>query len=311
MEGTQQEPREPMTRRDLIRKTAAGGALAGAAWVAPSIMTIDRAMACGTCPQSTLTWANTAGNNGINPDDTTVDSVRFDMNGSQVQAGTAQAPNFVVQTQAGSGAQFGAQNSWYQLRQDALAWNGTGNTTSRIRWRLTFRNPLPSTTRINITGLCFLIVDIDNQSGTGWRDRIRIVPTLANNAAALAPTMTLIAGSTPPGPSGAGTNASPLLGVGTTNIDNSSTSGNVLVTFPGPVNRIDLFYENGSPPPPATTGYSGSIQRIGITNFSWCDVTAAGAPPAPGARSMDEFDIDAPVVPMPGDMNSVVGPPTD
>lgn len=302
-----------LTRRDLLRKSAAGGAVAGAAWVAPTIMTLDRAAACGTCPQSSLTWANTVGNNGLNPDDTVIDGVRFDLSGTQVQAGTAVAPNFVVQTQAGSGSPFGAQNTWYQLRQNANAWSGTGATTSRIRFRLTFRNPLPSTTRVNVDGLCFLIVDVDNQSGSGWRDRIRIVPTLADGSAALDPVLSIIAGISPPGPSGLGTNASPLQGVGTANIVDTSTNGNVLVTFPGPVNRVDLFYENGAPPPPATTGYSGSIQRIGLTAFSWCDVTAAAGAVAPAGVRREEFDLDLdlPPTPMPGDGTQTVGPPND
>jgi hypothetical protein len=42
------------TRRDFLRKTAIGAAVAGGAWVAPTVLSLDAAHAAGTCPNGSL-----------------------------------------------------------------------------------------------------------------------------------------------------------------------------------------------------------------------------------------------------------------
>lgn len=286
-----------VSRRVVLRRAAAGSAVAGAAWVAPSVVRLDAAVACGTCTLSEIDWEALYANNDPAPN-TTVDGVRLQLSTSD-PGGQGAAPNFVVQTQAATGNPFGAAASWYQLRQNAVAWGGTGDPPSRMVLRFTFRNPSPDDTRINLNGVCLTLLDVDNQSGSGWNDRIYIDGVvLADDTPATIPTFTPVAAS-PPGPTGLGTLASPLLGVGTANIVNASTDGNVLVQFGGPVNQFDLWYTNG-------TLYSGSVQRIGITAVNWCDPSggAPAPPPSPGASS-GGFDwgdgfVETPPQPGPG-----------
>jgi hypothetical protein len=241
--------RARIDRRRFLTRTAAGGAVAGATWVLPSVLTLDAVGACGTCPQSTFNWEGFSAGSPGSP--ATVDGVTITVTGADLD-GQGVAPNFVVQT-----GTFGAQSRWWQMRMNATNYTGTAPQMTATFQFTSGSSP------VALTGLCFDLLEIDRAPGTtnGWRDVIWITDPAGNPI----PFTFSLSAASPPAPSGSGTAASPWVAQSAGNIPDSSTDGNVRVFFTGAVSGFRVNYRNNPTD-------RGSIQRIGIANLSWCRI---------------------------------------
>lgn len=252
---------DALTRRGLLRVGAIGAGVAGAAWVAPSVLTMDAAAAGSPCSTfSTFNWAPyTSGQAGTGGLGNQVDGVQISIAAAN-PGGQAFAPNAVVQT-----GTFGAQPKWWQMRQNAL---GGGPDGSPAQLTATF-----SFTRVSnglavpLSQFSFQILDIDRRdsAGSGWRDEVWVTDTAGN------PIAFTQAPATPPagGPAGAGSNADRWYG--TSNIDETLTTGNLTIAFSAPVSGFRINYRNRRFSD-TSNRYSGNQMRIGIANLRWCRI---------------------------------------
>ncbi|MGZ4759853.1 MAG: hypothetical protein ACXV95_12395 [Acidimicrobiales bacterium] len=249
---------EPTSRRAFIARTTVGLAAAGVVWAAPSILTVDAA-AAGSCgvAVSTLDWSLvTTGAPGPS-------SVSGQTNMHGVTAtishtdpnGRAFTDSFQALTLASAGARFGNATQWYELQMSGASVGDLQTAT------FAFNNALNS--------LSFTLLDIDqnNNNQTGrWRDIVSVAATGATGSAVGFTTSAMGANVT-----GSGTTATPFSATGS-NVGNTSTAGNVTLSFTAPVKSFVITYNAAAPTGSTqTTGFDE--QRIGITNLTWTGCT--------------------------------------
>lgn len=231
MESTFQPP--STTRRYLV---LSGSALAATAWVAPSVIGIDRvAAAVGTCgaPQLQIDWSAYAGTypSSITANDGTTVSI------------TVNDP-FGVGDPGFLGLVFNGTTSTLDNPLIMAMDNATnGDYTELI---FSFSQPVAP---------CFSMLDVDfGNFSTGWEDTVVFNGTLGGTAVPLGVGDI----TTYPGNAFAGTNTV----VGTANVPNSSTDAQIDVSFPSAIDQLSIRHLDNS----AFTGF----QYVGIHDFSWC-----------------------------------------
>ncbi|MGZ4694342.1 MAG: hypothetical protein ACXWA3_12030, partial [Acidimicrobiales bacterium] len=112
-----------------------------------------------------------------------------------------------------------------------------------------------------------LDIDQNNNNQTGrWRDIVSVAATGATGSAVGFTTSAMGANVT-----GSGTTATPFSATGS-NVGNTSTAGNVTLSFTAPVKSFVITYKAAAPTGSTqTTGFDE--QRIGITNLTWTGCT--------------------------------------
>lgn len=241
------------TRRRVIQAGVAGGLVA---WVAPAVQTLSApaAMASvqpGCVVAGTVTWnggsfANatpgaignypwTAGTFGSTT--MTIDLVGTATSRSHVQTGaglTGVHNNFDT---------FGGTTSQFELDK-----NGAASGESLIL-RITFNR--------SIKNLSLTILDVD--AAATYIDRVIVAAFL--DGAAVNGTYTPVL-PTQMTPSTASTNVATATYTGVSTVAPGSTQGNLTVSIPGPLDRIDIDYRN-------VLASTAGRQAIGISNMSW------------------------------------------
>ena len=251
------------SRRALIRRAAILGAVA---WTAPVLIdSVASPAAAASCTTSTLDWntitAGTGGtttcsgsSTGTTPPCTTTSYTPPAVGGVTI---TFTSTAFTGTTLLSSGANAGQGNLTVRASPNGAV------TTRALQLQ-----QLPSSTSVGqtltmsfsraVTNLTFTVFDIDNLIG-GWGDRLVFSPaptTVTTTNAAWSPTTSTV--------TGAGTSASPLRNTSTnTNFADTSSLGNVLLTFAGPVTTLTLTYTNA-------VNSGGGNMRVGISPISFC-----------------------------------------
>jgi hypothetical protein len=264
------------TRRAFLTRSAAGAAVGGLIWVAPSVLTVDAAAAasCGVGTH-TLSWGDatsaTLNLDGALPNSTTAtvsgDTIRTAAMGGVTATITYTNPNGVANSTTANSLgtcfsvinnQIGANagKSWY-MQMKATAVNQHLTTT------LTFRK---AGVLIGLNALTFTMYDIDKVNGTGtlWTDRIVVTGTLNGTPVPLTATKAG-AGANSPVIAGSGTNAVTATGGGNLNIDPSSNAGNVTFVFSGPVDTVLIDYIA----PDTGSVTSNPFQFTALSNVTW------------------------------------------
>ena len=213
-----------------------GSAIAASAWVAPSVLKIDRvAAAVGTCgtPPVQIDWTAHAGTfpTSITANDGTAVSIA-----TNDPFGVAD-PSFLGLAFNGT---TGALDNPIIMAMD----NATGGDYTEIIFR--FSQPVAP---------CFSMLDVDfGNFATGWQDTILFDGTLSGAAVPLgAGDIVTSSGNTFVGPNEV---------VGTGNVANNSTNGQIDISYPAPINQLSIRHVDSS----AFNGF----QYVGIHDFSWC-----------------------------------------
>jgi len=191
------DPSRPaIDRRRFLARSAAGGAVAGAAWVTPSVLTLDRAGAVGTCPSSlTFPWStgggctvhtastnplvgNVGGPTGVDIRITATSSTGFDATAQDNFRTRSGAGDSCGTGPCGSGTPWaprGNQSSFYALTMgpgNPFTCSGTGSAGRYAEVTFGFFAP-GTTTPINVQNLSFTLLDVDT-NGTGYLDRVYV-----------------------------------------------------------------------------------------------------------------------------------------
>lgn len=219
-----------MDRRGLVKT---GAAAAAGLWVAPSVLTLDRAAAaigsCGVKPRQVdfSRWSGSLLPSNFTSDDSSV-AITF-----------AQFDPFGVQDSFWASRVF---NGTINARDNPVitAMSNAANG-DRVRLRFDFSTPV---------ALSFHLVDIDRQDGS-WEDTV-IVRGRVGGGPWMAPS-SMVTG-------GAQTQISP----NTVRGDYATTGpdGNVEVDFQTPIDRLVIVHRDDS----TFTGF----QWIGVHDFHWC-----------------------------------------
>ena len=242
-------------RRSFLVKAGAGGAAAGALWVAPSVIGYNAAFAGASCLiHETLTWGTTtgAGNGSTVPyslsyaagGGMTLGIAKTNIGGGP----TTSSGNLLVESLVtGGGGTFpgdGGVTTGSEFLQHFSA-NATG-----VGQALTFTFSKP------VYQLSFTLVNIDFRNGN-WQDTVWITgaafTAVPNPRRPRPPTPS-------PGPAPRPTHgwAAPPSG----RAASGAAAGNVTVTMAGPVSSFVLNF---------TTGAShGSTEHVGLLNLAWC-----------------------------------------
>jgi len=230
-------------RRAFLQKAGLGAAVAGAAWVAPSVVGFDVAFAAGSCAvPGTYSFATmTSGNaptattltaTGGKPAVTITPSLASTNGGGGTN-------NYTVQN-----AQVGGQTAnSLRLSMDVGA-SGRG-------YSVTF------TFSVAVTNVVFSLFDIDRQNngGSGFQDTVSLTVTPGSSTwTDTKPGATVVTGN--------GTSTTPWIGTGNTQVVPSSPDGNVIVTIPGSVTAVTVNYRSGD--------LWGAAQAIAISNLTFC-----------------------------------------
>jgi hypothetical protein len=228
-------------RRTALRRGAVGAGVAGALWVAPSIVGHDAAFAGSSCAQKDLLdWAPYAGSaftSKTYPAISSFSALTVTHSAATVVGTgvTAVAPNDVIEV---ASAPFGGQSAaWYQVNMDT--------TTANTGYNATF------TFSQQVWNLKFSLFDLDLSSNS-WTDVVWISGTFTGFAT------DRTGWSTPATYSGSGTVGSPW--TGTASAPSSSSTGNVNVTMA----TCTTFTINFR----SKTWFAQ--QRIGMGNLTWC-----------------------------------------
>jgi hypothetical protein len=241
------------SRRAFMGRAAAGVAVGGLVWAAPSILTLDAAAAASCGTGGTIDWSTVVPT--TNPTSVTVGTVTAAITHTD-PSGIGSAPDFSINT-----GSFGGQSApWYQLQ----IVNAQTNNLQTVTFTFTKQ----------VNNLSFQFFDIDQNTTTSGVGRYRDAIFVSGvNAASTA------IGTTPSGlganVNGLGTSASPFLPLnGSNNITDGS--GNATITFNAPVMTVTITYQAKAPKNAAGTdlGFGGgntgwASQRIGIGNLSW------------------------------------------
>jgi len=223
----------PISRRHVL----AGSAVAAGAWVAPSVLTLDRVGAatgsCGTAPVR-FDWSTIAPTGtmpaSITANDGTV--VSFALSGSTFLLAGGYAGNVRTGTR-------GARADYMALGMSG-ARNGNGVTLT-----MTFSQPVQ---------VCFEVLDVDRASRS-WEDSLTFTASVGGtnvpiNAVDLTPVGTSV------------TNVGSNGAVGITSEPNSSAAANLVFNAPAEVDRVVMNYFD-------STRWT-SVQVIGIHDLRWC-----------------------------------------
>ncbi len=216
---------------------ATGSALAAATWIAPSVLTLDRVSAAvGSCgiPPVQVDWSDAAGtipNTITAADGTVVTITRAD------PFGVANAGFFgFVYTAA-------PLSGFTHPILMAMTNASNGDFTS-----LTFSFSQP-------VAPCFTMLDVDfGNGGSSWEDTMIMTGTLAGT------TVNLGAGDIATGPANTVIGPNTVLGIGGSG--QTSTAGNVTVTYPSDIDTLEIRHQDDS----AFTDF----QYIGIHDLRWC-----------------------------------------
>jgi len=224
-------PELATSRRTLL---AGGSALAATAWVAPSVVSLDRVSAAtGTCgtPPVQIDW--TAYSNTF-PTSVTA-------NDGTVVTISAQDP-FGVGDPGFFGLVFSGTTS---LRDNPLLMAMTGaNNGEYTAITFTFSQPVAP---------CLELVDVDRGTNS-WEDTMSFNGTLAGAPVVLG------AGDVLNGTANAVIAPNTVIGTGSS--PNSSTAGNVTVTYPSAIDELEIRHVDD------TTWTA--FQYIGIHDMRWC-----------------------------------------
>lgn len=231
MEQDLLDPARPLSRRSLLQT----GAVASAGlWVAPSILSLDRAAAavgsCGTPPRR-VDFSRFTGNLPAS----------FTSDDGSVNITFTQDDPFGVQDPSWDGVIYpGLMNGL-----DNPVVNGMNGATGGdfVRLRFDFSEPVcPS----------FSLVDVDRSQGT-TNDFEDTVVVIGRNGGPPVTAASFVLGGAQ-----VQVNARTIRGVSPT----STASGNVLVTFEEPITRLEIRHRDDS----TLNGF----QWIGIHDFHWC-----------------------------------------
>jgi hypothetical protein len=219
---------------DRRRMLASGGAIAASAWIAPSVLTLDRvAAAVGSgcaAPPVQVDWSAYAGTypTNITANDGTTVTISFT------------DPNNVATTQHG------------------LVFNGTTSTVDspilmamdrarrgdRTEVLFTFSNPV---------ALCFDLIDVDRGTNS-WEDTMELRGTLSGVGVPIT-AADVVTGSAN---TFSGTNTI----LGTSSSSNTSSAGQASVNYPSPIDQLRISHRDNS--------NWRDFQYIGIHDLHWC-----------------------------------------
>lgn len=249
-----------LSRRRLLQAGAVGGAVATAAWVTPSVLTLETAGAAASCCSGPagVNWSSTGANQPASTNgpanaagypwsvgtfgNVPVTFTLLGATGSLVFPGsnnlTGRQPN----------TQNGGVTGIYGLDKDNAA------VGSSVTLRMTFG--------CNVRNLTFRILDIDLAltGGNNYIDRVTVAPFLNNVATNGTYTPQSGTPSFTPTTATAGTTATYT---GTSTTAGNQNNGNLTVLVPGPVDRVDLTYIS------AHTAGQGSLQEVALNNLAW------------------------------------------
>lgn len=240
----EQQSWRALNRRRFIQAGVAGTA-AAATWTAPTILSLDRAVAGASCALTgTLNW-NTIGVG--NPFTSTTlaasgpyPALTISLANTTVGTPTAVTGNQLVQLTPNP---YGGQASpfyKYFMNNNAANEGYTGT--------FTFSSP--------VWNLQFTIFDIDRNlaaaPATGFQDKVYLTSSAAF-------TFTQPAGGLP---TGVGTSGNPWVGTTNTAVPDNSNLGNVSVTFAGPISSFSMTFLSGN--------LLNRQQSVGISNLTFC-----------------------------------------
>jgi|GEM_PF-2492221 len=261
-------------RREFLRRAALGGAVAGGLWVAPSVLTLDRAVALGSVPCASVTtfnWISAFGGgspsfpNGTGRTVTCATNAAFNVTmiltltdtnnqifspGPYAQGGLTPGATYQVQNASNNGG----FTSYFKARM-----RDGGSPATQVTHTMTFSRP--------IRNLTFTILDIDaSLSGATFIDRV-----FAQGFNGATPVAFAVLGPGGPGVPGSnitglGTAASPWTGVGPVADTSTSVAGNVELCFVQPVTVVNVVHLRSLNPPGYVSG-----QHISISNLTWCN----------------------------------------
>ena len=265
--GVLADARTNEIRRRRFLQAGLAGAAVGAAWTAPSILTLDTAGAVGSAcgaPQS-FDWGQpgftnmpgtTNNQTGWNAGSSTGGvgiSVSF-TNGAGTTGTTAREPNI---------QEIGDATNNFQIQKDGAAHNTSVTLTIEFS--------------VVVFGLDFTLLDIDRDSTSGshYWDRMTVNAQRANNTA-VNPTNTYLGV-----PVGGTVAASPLRVTGTyptfdglTSAGDATTNSNVRLVYPNTVGngikRITLTYTSLTPSGCGGGCADSTTQWAGISRLAFC-----------------------------------------
>jgi hypothetical protein len=220
-------------RRTFLRRAGLAGA-AAVAWSAPQLVSMPVASAQGTCAPVTLDWDNFTADSTFNS--TLVGGITVGVTTTALAATTLLSTNRTIRATPNGG--FTGQA--LQLQQLPNA-SGIGQDVD-----ITFSSP--------VSNVSFSFYDIDNQTGSGWGDRIRIDTTPF--------TFNVPSGSNVIGNGTGNGNNRFRNSVLNDNLDDDEALGNVTLTWAGPLSLIEFRYTNA-----VNTG--GGNMRIGISDITF------------------------------------------
>ncbi|MCC5951728.1 MAG: hypothetical protein JJU45_06485 [Acidimicrobiia bacterium] len=222
------------TRRQLLGR---GAALAGAAWVAPQIVSAPAA-AAQTCVPGVLSWDDFAV--GSTFTNATVNGVNVSMTTVPLPGTTVLPVNNTIRVPPN-----GSFNS------QALQWQQVPNA-SGVGQDITFTFDVP------VSNLSFTLADLDDVSGAWSDDVIMLTPGYTFSIP------TVFVPATPAGNVvGLGTFTSPFFNSNPNfNFLNTSNRGNVTINYAGPISTFSFRYRNGPL-------FGGGNQLIYMLDMSW------------------------------------------
>jgi hypothetical protein len=254
-EDTPPDDRRPGTdRRWLARKVALGGA---AAWVAPTLLSAPASAGPGSgipgCTQQPFNWITRVGVNNAASGPYTYGTTTLTVTNSTTAVPAASVyQNRISPTTpiTGPGSPQGNQNSYYTL--------GIGSAGGGPYVQYPVGTTAQSTFTFGrvVSGVAFTILDIDSSgpTGAGYRDIVQVNWSPGSVTASLVP----VSGT----PTFTGTNPYTASG----NATATQTTGNLQVTFNGPISSFQIVYTAGTPPGNGTF----TTQIIGVSNLTAC-----------------------------------------
>lgn len=232
-----------LTRRDALRKAAVGAGVAGAAWAAPQILSLDAA-AAQSCVPGTLDWDSFS--TGATFTSTVINGITVTLSISAL-AGTTLAPlNGTIRAAPNGG-----------INQKGL-YLGMDSSGPGVGEDVTFTFSVP------VSNISFTLTDLDNLIGganTGWADRVQVLTPGYTSSIPVTFTPAAPAGNV----IGAGTGANPFRNSNTNfNYPNTSNRGNVTINYAGPISSFSYRYYQ-SP----TDDDGSSLMLITMMDLSW------------------------------------------
>ena len=291
---------DTISRRRILKTSAVGGAVAGAVWTTPAILSIESAYAVGSCPGGSLTFLWSSGGDGtrhtaaLNPlvgniggptgVDVRVISTAVSASGV-ASAGlvgdnwmtrSANNASYPPQINCGSAATTnwprGNQGSFYSLLMNNTTTNtctSTGVVGRFVEVEFGFFVPGSTTQKINVQKLNFSLYDVD--SAGSYRDQVSVAinGNAVTTPVTLAPTPSPQAVATRPGATptmNQPTNSAVISAISGSSAASNSTNGNIALQFSNgvDVNRVRVRFTDMGAAAPTT------IQWVGIGNMTFC-----------------------------------------